>query len=207
VTYAFDSRTRAAVEASGTRADRPGTTPGTNSYEVLFGVRRILSSFLTASVSLGPTVFMSDDGENRVILKWRAHLDGTLPWFHPRHASFTFLTTQSIEDTSTAVDNVGYVLRQVVQVQLNYQASRRLHASLFADYFRTELLEEVGSREAVAGREDNYLRAGARVSYALTRILSLVGTYRYQQRVSNVAAGDFAENFVTLTLAAGFPVF
>jgi uncharacterized protein (PEP-CTERM system associated) len=94
-------------------------------------------------------------------------------------------------------------------VTLNYQPFSRLHTSMFADYTHTELLEggTSSSPEAIAGREDNYWRAGARVSYALTRTLSLVGTYRYQQRESNIAEEDFTENFVTLTLAAGFSVF
>jgi predicted porin len=216
--YSFDRRTSATVQAFGTLTDQSGpasdtntfgTTSDTDTYGVLFGVQRVLSSFITASVAIGPTVFISDDGEQRVFVNWQANLDGALPLFHSHRASLTFSTNQGIEDTSTAVDNVGYVLRQTVSVTLNYQASRRLHASLFADYTHTELLEEgVGSSpEAVAGREDNYWRAGARVSYALTRILSLVGTYRHQQRESNIAEEDFAENFVTLTLAAGFSVF
>jgi uncharacterized protein (PEP-CTERM system associated) len=176
---------------------------------MLFGVRRVLSSFLTASVAIGPTVFISDDGEKRVFANWQVNLDGALPLFHSRRASITFSTNQGIEDTSTEVDDVGYVLRQTVSVTLNYQPFRRLYASLFADYTYTELLEEgvSSSPEAVSGRKDHYWRAGARVSYALTRILSLVGTYRHQQRESNIAGEDFTENFVTLILAAGFPVF
>ena len=216
--YTFDRRTSATVQAFGTLTDQSGTTPDTNTfgttsdtntYGALFGVQRVLSSFITASVAIGPTVFISADGEERVFANWQVNLDGALPLFHSRRASITFSTNQGIEDTSTEVDDVGYVLRQTVAVTLNYQPFRRLRTSLFADYTRTELLEggAGSSPEAVAGREDNYWRAGARFSYALTRILSLVGTYRYQQRDSNVAEDDFAENFVTLTLAAGFSVF
>jgi hypothetical protein len=207
--YAVDRRTRATIQVFSTLAERSGSTPDTNTNGILFGVQRVLSPFITASVAIGPAVFMSDDGEERVFVNWQANLDGTLPLFYARRASFTLSTEQSVEDTSTAVDDVGYVLRQTVTVALNYQASRRLHTSLFADYTHTELLEEGAgsSSDAVAGQEDHYWRAGVRVSYALTRILSLVGTYRYQQRESNVAEDDFAENFVTLTLAASFPVF
>jgi predicted porin len=211
--YTFNRRTSATVQAFGTLTDQSGTTPDTNTfgttsdtntYGMLFGVQRVLSSFITASVAIGPTVFISADGEERVFANWQVNLDGALPLFHSRRASITFSTNQGIEDTSTEVDNVGYVLRQTVSVALNYQPFRRLQTSLFADYTHTELLEGTG---ADADREDNYWRAGARVSYALTRILSLVGAYRYQQRDSNVAEDDFAENFVTLTLAAGFSVF
>jgi predicted porin len=218
VAYTFNRRTSATVQAFGTLTDQSGSTSDTNTfgtmsdtdtYGVLFGVRRVLSSFITASVAIGPAVFISDDGEERVFVNWQANLDGALPLFHSRRASLTFSTSQGIEDTSTEVNDVGYALRQSVAVTLNYQASRRLYASLFADYTYTELLEEgiSSSPEAVAGRKDHYWRAGARVSYALTRILSLVGTYRHQQRESNIASEDFTENFVTLTLAAGFPVF
>jgi len=44
-------------------------------------------------------------------------------------------------------------------------------------------------------------------SYALTNVLSLTGTYRYQRRTSTLSNNDFAENRVTIAVTGTFPVF
>jgi uncharacterized protein (PEP-CTERM system associated) len=160
---------------------------------------------LTAFVSLGPLVFVPEDGDAQVFANWQLELDGSL--LKSRYLTLTVFTRQGFDDTTTEVDNVGIVLRQSLGLRLNYAASRRLRTSFEAEYVRTEFLETTGGENAVQGREENLWSTRASASYALTRILSLTVLYEYQQRESNVEDSDFYENRLTITLSAGFPVF
>jgi len=97
-----------------------------------------------------------------------------------------------------------------VTLNLQHTVSRRLRPSLFAGFTRTALLEDVGTSESVQGRKDNAWRAGARASYALTRLLSLSVDYVHQRRDSNLTGSnfdEFDENRLMVVLSASFPVF
>ena len=119
----------------------------------------------------------------------------------------TLSSQQSVTDTAGTVDNVGLVLRRSANLDLRYTVSRSLSTSLFVGFTRTELFESVGTFESVPGRKDNSWRAGARASYALTRLLSLSVDYVHQRRDSNLTSGNFDENRLMVVLSAGFPVF
>lgn len=175
-------------------------------YGASVGVRRQLTTFLSAFVALGATSLDFEGRERRVRVNWQVDLDGAFPI--TRLTTLTLTARQHVDDTLGEVDNVGIVLRQSVTLLLSHVASRALRASLFANYTRTELLEDtVGTTEAVRGREDSFWRAGARASYALTRVLSLSVAYLHQRRDSNLARNDFDENRVTIALSTGFSVF
>jgi uncharacterized protein (PEP-CTERM system associated) len=99
------------------------------------------------------------------------------------------------------------VLSQSATLRLHYTVSFSLREALFASYTRTKLLEDIGTRESVQGRKENFWRAGVRVSYALTRTVSLAAEYLYQRRDSNLADTEANENRVTVSLSSGFPIF
>lgn len=134
------------------------------------GARRTLTSFLTAFVSVGPTVFDQADRGQRVFVNWQANLDGALPIFLTRQTTLSLAAQQNVVDTVGQVGNVGLVLSQSVTLSLNHAASRDLGVRLFVGYSRTELLENFGTSESVRGEKDNFWNAGGTVSYALTRI-------------------------------------
>src|SRR5262249_56846284 len=95
--------------------------------------------------------------------------------------SLTLSGQGDISDTAGTVDNVGLVLHQSAALDLRYTVSRLLSTSFFVGFTHTELFESVGTFESVQGRKDNLWTGSARVSYALTRILSLSVSYRHQR--------------------------
>jgi hypothetical protein len=207
LTYIFERRTSLVLEAFGTITDRRNGGTNSQSYGGSIGLRRQLTPFLSAFVSIGATVFDEEDDDSDVRLNWQVNLEGDLPVFRTRRTTLSLTTGQSVDDTTGDVDSVGVVLNTSVTLSLNHAASRFLVTSVFVSFTRTELLEDpVGTSEAVQDREDNFWRAGARASYALTRVLSLSLAYLYQRRDSNLAGNDFDENQVTLTLSGNFSV-
>jgi uncharacterized protein (PEP-CTERM system associated) len=107
------------------------------------------------------------------------------------------------------VNNVGLVLRREAEARLTYAPMVFFNTALFVTYSRNEFLEEVttGTIAGSQGQTENLTSIGVTASYALTRILSLTGTYRYQRRDANQTGSDFAENRVTIALTGTFPIF
>lgn len=203
--YAIARRTSIIVNASGSTADRTGGGQDSNIYGASLGVRQQLSTFLGAFVSLGAMVLDEAGEDPEVRFTWQANLDGALPF--SRFTTLTLTTQQRVNDTVGGVDQVGIVLSQSVRMTLNHTFSRFLQGVLFLNYTRTEQLEDsVGTSESAArpGRTDNFWRAGARATYALTRFVALSVSYVYQRRESNLAGADFDENQVFVTLSSGF---
>jgi hypothetical protein len=204
--YAPERRMGVTLQAFSRLTDRSNGGTDSQLYGVSVGIRRQLTSFLSAFASIGPTLLDREGQDQRVFVNWQASLDGALPI--SRRMSLTLASQQGISDTLGQVNNVGIVLNQSVSLGLHYIVSRGLLTSLFATYGRTELLEEdVRTSESVRGREDNFWRAGISASYTLTRTVVLSAGYTHQRRESNLAGADFDENRVTLTLSSSFSVF
>lgn len=205
--YVLDRLTSLSLLGSGQVIDRSGggTNLQSHIYGASLGLRRQLAPFLSAFMSIGPTLLERADADPRVFVNWQMHLDGTLPVLRSRLTTLTFSTQQSIDDTVTRVNNVGLVRQQSVALTLNHAVSRALQTALFGNYASIELLESSGGTPGAAGRRDGaFWRAGARAAYALTRILSLSLEYQYQRHESALAARNFDENRVTLALSSGF---
>ncbi len=214
LTYRLTAKTSTFLQTFGTITDRSAGEPDSRTYGASLGVRQQLTSFLAAFVAIGPVVLEREGRGTRVFPNWQANLDGALPL--TRRTTLAFSTGQSIHNTAGEVDDVGIVLSQSASLTLRHLLSRELHTSLFAGYTRTELLETIRTPESIQGDKVNSWTAGAGVSYALTRVLSLAVNYRYQHRDSNVPSSNsdqtgfgsnFDENRVTVSLTAAFPVF
>ena len=145
---------------------------------------------------------------------WQISLDSGIPL--TRRTNLRISTRQNIDNTAGDVDDVGLVLSQSAAVTLSHALSRDLLASIFGTYSRTELLEDISSGASTQGEKFSYWNAGARMSYALTRVLLLNVTYRYQQRDSEDTGGqpsddrfgnNYHENRVMVTLSAAFRLF
>jgi len=202
--YTFGPRTSARLETSAALSARSAQGTDSRIYAANLGVRQQLTPTLGAFVALGVTVLEQND-QQRFLTNWQVSLDGF--WPITRHLILTLFSQQTIADTASEVDNLGLVLRQSATVNLQHTVSRRLRTSLFVGFTRTELLESVGTSESVQGRTDSSVRAGARASYVLTRLLSLSADYLHQRRESNLARGSFDENRLTVVLSASFPAF
>jgi opacity protein-like surface antigen len=223
--YAISPRTSTAFGAFGTIVDRRNGVSGGNQggidegdskiYGVNLGMRRQLTTYLAAFVSVGPAIVSRENRPTRVFANWQTSLDGSLPL--TRRSSLSLSTQQGITDTAGEIDDVGLVLSRSVTVTLNYTVMRNLFASLFANYTRTELLEDIATDVATQDREFSYWSTGATLSYALTPVWSLAMNYRYQHRDSDFPAdttidgtrvgGRYDENRVILSLTAAFPIF
>jgi hypothetical protein len=206
--YLFGRLTSLSWRGFGKITDRRNGGADSQIYGASMGVRRQLTTFLGAFVSLGATSLEFEGRESRLRVNWQVDLDGALSL--TRLTTLTLTARQYIDDTLGDVDNVGMVFRQAVTLSLNHTVSRALRGVLFANFTRTELLEDsVGTAEANRGRgrEDTFWRAGARASYAVTRVVSLSVAYFHQRRDSNLAGNDFDENRVTIALSTGFTVF
>jgi opacity protein-like surface antigen len=206
--YSFDPTTSGILSAFGTHVDAD-TTPGqiSRSYGASIGVRRVLFSTVSLFGSVGPTVFKRQGESERVRLNWNLRLDGPIPLFTTRSLTLSLTTNQEVQDTTGEVNDVGVVLRQLVAARLSYTPSAFFTALLLVEYTRNELLESGTTVGAVQGRTDNFWSTGLTASYALTNVLSLTGTYRYQRRTSTLPNNDFAENRVTIAVTGTFPVF
>jgi opacity protein-like surface antigen len=218
--YLISPRTTASSRAFATLIDQRGGTSdiGTNAdaqiYGVSVGVRRQFTTFLAAFASIGPTLVIREDRPTRVFANWQVSLDGAVP-LSPR-TSVSLSTQQSIDDTAGDIDDVGLVLSQSATLTLNHSVSRALLASVFANVTRTQLLEDIATDVSTQDRDFTYWSTGVRLSYALTPVWSLSGTYRYQHRDSDVTdssidgttlGGKYSENRVIFSLTAAFPIF
>jgi opacity protein-like surface antigen len=207
--YSFDPITSGILSAFGTHVD-DDTTPGQisrsyRSYGASIGVRRVLFSTVSLFGSVGPTVFKRQGEGEKLRLNWNLRLDG--PIFPTPSLTLSLTTNQDVQDTTGEVNDVGVVLRQLVAARLSYTPSAFFTALLLVEYTRNELLESGTAVGAVQGRVDNFWSTGLTASYALTNVLSLTGTYRYQRRTSTLSNNDFAENRVTIAVTGTFPVF
>jgi Putative beta-barrel porin 2 len=218
--YLISPRTTALSRAFATLIDQRGGTSDIDSngdsqiFGVSFGVRRQLTPSLAAFASIGPTVVERERRPTRVFANWQVSLDGAIP-LTPR-TSVSLSTQQSIDDTAGDIDDVGLVLSQSATLTLNHSVSRALLASVFANFTRTQLLEDIATDVSTQDSDFTYWSTGVRFSYALTPVWSLGGAYRYQHRDSDVSdssingstlGGKYSDNRVIFSLTAAFPVF
>ena len=203
--HTLDRRTRIALNVFASVVDRSGGGDDSQTYGANINLRRQLTTLLEAFISVGATAFDRDGHDPEFYANWQVGTEGTLPFSRRTRLSLT--GRQEVRDTAGDVDSVGVVLSRSVALSLDHRATRFLFASLFGSFNRTEVLEDsVGTTEAdrVDDRKDTFWQAGARVSYVLTRMLSLSLEYLYRQRESNAPDNDFDENRVTFTLSGNF---
>jgi hypothetical protein len=219
--YNIDARTTAIFQSFANIIDRQDgagsqsiTERDAQVYGVSFGVRRQLTSLLSAFVAIGPTLVKREDRAKRLFANWQASLDGALPL--TRQTTLRLSTQQSINDTAGDIDDVGLVRSQSVALILDHTLTRNMVASLFANYTRSEVLEDLGTDVSTQDRDFDYWSTGATLTYALTRVLSLGVGYRYQHRESSVTSAassesslgrNYSENRFTVSLSAAFPLF
>jgi len=154
------------------------------------------------------------DGE-RVRANWNLSLDGPIPLFATPTLTLTLTTNQEVIDTTGEVNDVGVVLRQLVAARLGYTPSAFFTARLFVEYTRNQFLENSTTAGAAQGGTTNLWSTGLTASYALTKVISITGEYRYQRQTSTQSNNtstlsnnqDFAENRVTIAVTGTFPVF
>ena len=211
VGYQLNTKTTATLGVFGRLVNRSGTgAQDSNIYGASIGVRRLLLPTVTLVASVGPTVIQRQGDEARLRANYQLSLDGPIPLFATRTLTLTLTTRQGVQDTVDEVNNVGLVLRQDAEARLTYIPRAFFNAVLFVTYSRNEFLEDEDTGTTVGGEQgevDNLSSIGVTASYALTRIVSLTGTYRYQRRDSNQAENNFAENRVTIALTGTFPLF
>jgi len=191
------------------------TTPGqiSRSYGASIGVRRVLFGTVSLLGSVGPTVYKRQGEGERVRANWNLSLDGPIPLFATPTLTLTLTTNQAVIDTVGEVNDVGVVLRQLVAARLSYTPSAFFTAGLLVEYTRNESLENGTPAGTVQGGTNNLgtnnlWSVGLTASYALTKVLSLTGAYRYQRQTSTVSNNqDFAQNLVTIAVTGTFPVF
>jgi hypothetical protein len=147
------------------------------------------------------------DGE-RVRANWNLSLDGPIPLFATPSLTLTLTTNQAVVDTTSEVNDVGVVLRQLVAARLSYTPSAFFTAGLLVEYIRNQFLENGTTVGAAQGGTNNFWSTGLTASYALTNVISITGVYRYQRQTSTQSNNqDFAENLVTIAVTGTFPVF
>ena len=221
LTYVINPRTSTLVRAFGTLTDRQQGTTNVSADEtdsqilgVNFGIRRQLTTSLGAFFSIGPTVVSREDRPTRVFANWEVALDGAVPI--TQRTSVSLSTQQGIRDTAGEIDDVGLVLSQSATLTLNHSVSRAFLASLFATISREQLLEDLATDVSTQDQDFTLWSTGLRLSYALSRVWSVSGSYRYQRRDADVPAvigddtslgGKYSENRVIFSLTAAFPIF
>jgi Putative beta-barrel porin 2 len=221
--YIISPRTTASFRAFGTLIDQHQETSNASTsgdaqiFGVSFGVRRQLTTFLTAFVSVGPTVVDRQHRPTRLFANWQVSLDGPIPL--TQRTSVSVSTQQSINDTAGDINDVGLVLSQSATLTLTHAISRALFLSVFANFGRTQMLEDIvvdGSTQGQNSQDFTYWSTGASLSYALSRIWSVSAGYRYQHRDSDVPSSNiggtglgskYSENRLIFSLSAAFPVF
>ena len=206
--YDFDRTTNGILRAFTLFAQ--DATPGeiSGSYGASIGVRRVLFGTVSLLGSIGPTVYKRQGGSERVRANWNLSLDGPIPLFATPSLTLTLTTGQAVTETTGEVNDVGVVLRQLVAARLSYTPSAYFTAGLLVQYTRNQFLENSTTVGAEQGGTNNLWSTGLTASYALTRIISITGEYRYQRQTSTLSSntstlsnnGDFAENRVTIAV-------
>jgi Putative beta-barrel porin 2 len=214
LSYLINARTSAALQTFGIFTDRSEGELDSLIYGMTVGLQRQLTPALSLYVAAGPVILEREGRGTRLLPNWQIALDGDIPL--TRRTNLRIATSQNIENTAGDIDDAGLVLNQSAAVTLSHALSRNLLASIFGTYSRTELLEDTSSDTSTQGEKFSYWNAGARMSYALTRVLLLNVTYRYQQRDSEDTGGqpsddrfggNYQENRVMVTLSAAFRLF
>jgi hypothetical protein len=219
--YRIDVRTSTSFRLFGNFIDSGGggsietSQEDANIYGASIGVRRQLTSYLAGFVAVGPTLVDRENRAKRLFANWQLGLDGPIPI--TRRTTLALSASQNIEDTAGDITDVGLVLSRSATLSLNHQFSRDLLGSIFATFAQTQPLEDISTNgQSVQNRNFTYWSTGATATYALTRVLSLTGTYLYQNGNSPVSGGgsngtqlggDYAETRFTVTLSATFPAF
>jgi len=213
--YSFDSTTSGVLKAF--TLFEQDAIPGqiSRSYGASIGVRRVLFGTVSLFGSVGPTVYKRQGDGERIRANWNLSLDGPIPIFTTPSLTLTLTTNQAVVDTTGEVNDAGVVLRQLVAARLSYTPSAFFTAGLFAEYTRNEFLENGTTAGAAQGGTNNFWSAGLTASYALTKVISLTGTYRYQHQTSTQSNNtstlatnqNFTENRVTIAVTGTFPVF
>jgi hypothetical protein len=206
--YDFDRTTNGILRAFTLFAQ--DATPGeiSRSYGASIGVRRVLFGTVSLLGSIGPTVYKRQRGSERVRANWNLSLDGPIPLFAIPSLTLTLTTDQAVTETTGEVNDVGVVLRQLVAARLSYTPSAYFTAGLLVQYTRNQFLENSTTVGAGQGGTNNLWSTGLTASYALTRIISITGEYRYQRQTSTLSSNtstlsnnrDFAENRVTIAV-------
>lgn len=207
--YQFDADTSFSLGSSVLFVSRQGRNGrDSTTYNANVGIRRALFEQVSLAASVGPTLIKREGQDSRVRINWQVNLDGPIPLFATQGLTLTLTTNQSVQDTAGEVDNVGLVLRQAVDARLTYRPTALWNAVLFANYIRTEFLEDTGTNlNTPRSRLDNATSLGVTASYALTNVISLTGAYLYQRHDARGGGTNFDENRVTLTVTGTFAVF
>ena len=209
--YQLNTATSARLGVFGLLVDRRGAgAQDSTTYGASIGVRRVLLPTVSLVASVGPIVIKRQGDKTKLRANYQLSLDGPIPLFATRTLTFTLSTRQNVQDTADEVNDVGLVLRQDAEARLTYTPRAFFNTVLFVTYSRNEFLEDETTGTTVGGEQgriDNLSSIGVTAAYALTRIVSLTGTYRYQRRDSNQAGNNFAENRVTIALTGTFPLF
>jgi opacity protein-like surface antigen len=213
--YDFDRTTSGILKAF--TLFRQDTAPGqiSRSYGASVGVRRVLFNTVSLLGSIGPTVYKRQGDGERVRANWNLSLEGPIPLFATPALTLTLTTNQEVIDTIGEVNDVGVVLRQLVAARLNYTPSAYFTAGLFVQYTRNQFLESSTTAGTSQGGTNNLWSTGLTASYALTRVISITGEYRYQHQTSSQSGSastlsinqNFTENRVTIAVTGTFPVF
>jgi opacity protein-like surface antigen len=89
-------------------------------------------------------------------------------------------------------------------------------ASVFANFSHEQVLDDTATGASAEDQDSTLWNAGISFSYALSRIWSINGTYRYQHGDSDVTesngdstglGGKYSENRVIFSITAAFPIF
>jgi hypothetical protein len=213
--YSFDPITSGILRAF--TLFEQDATPGqiSRSYGASIGIRRVLFGTVSLLGSIGPTVYKRQGDGERVRANWNLSLDGPIPLFTTPLLTLTLTTNQAVTDTTGEVNDVGVVLRQLVAARLNYTPSVFFTTGLFVEYTRNQFLENGTTAGAAQGGTNNLWSTGLTASYALTRVISITGAYRYQRQTSTLSNNtstlsnnqNFTENRVTIAVTGTFPVF
>jgi hypothetical protein len=185
------------------------------SYGASIGVRRVLFGTVSLFGSIGPSVYKRQGDRERVRVNWNLRLDGPIPLFATPSLILTLTTSQEVTETTGEVNDVGVVLRQLVAARLSYTPSAFFTTGLIVEYTRNQFLENGTTAGAGQGGTTNLWSTGLTASYALTKVISITGEYRYQRQTSTLSNNtstvlinpDFAENRVTIAVTGTFPVF
>jgi putative beta-barrel porin BBP2 len=213
--YDFDRITSGILNAFTLFAQDAAPGDISRSYGASLGVRRVLFGTVSLFGSIGPSVYKRHGDGERVRVNWNLRLDSPIPLFATPSLTLTLTTSQEVTETTGEVNDVGVVLRQLVAARLSYTPSAFFTTGLIVEYTRNQFLENGTTASAGQGGTTNLWSTGLTASYALTKVISITGEYRYQRQTSTLSNNtstvfinpDFAENRVTIVVTGTFPVF
>jgi len=186
--YRVAPKTRALFRAGWAQLDHP-LDPSLDNTEVQFSVGATWEALAKTTGRVGVGVVTKDFSSPTRRDFTGGSFDVGVTWTPQVQTSFDATGRRFLSETFEV--GTSFLVNTVVSATWNQLWTRGIRSTVNSTYGNVE--------HQGAGRTDNYLSVGGRVSYPLTRSIRLGAELRHDSRSSDVGTADYSRNLFLLT--------